>query len=114
MVKTLDIDLTFANNGEEAVALFQSLQPDMIFMDISMPILDGKEATRAIRKIEADQGGHVPIVALTAHALTGDETAFLSVGLDGYLTKPLRKNLIFDTISQHCPEDVKPPIPDTT
>jgi signal transduction histidine kinase/ActR/RegA family two-component response regulator len=98
MVKDIGIDLHVANNGEEAVALFQKVAPDLIFMDISMPRMDGKEATRAIRKIERDDGGHVPIVALTAHAMAGDEKEILAEGLDHYLTKPLKKEDIIARI----------------
>ena len=72
MVRDVDIDLTFAGNGREAVELWQGWQPDLIFMDISMPEMDGREAARAIRSAEAGRGGHVPIVALTAHAMEGD------------------------------------------
>jgi len=67
MVQALDIDLQFAENGEEAVQLFQSFTPDVIFMDISMPGMDGKEATQAIRVLESGES-HVPIIAMTAHA----------------------------------------------
>ncbi|MGB3244947.1 MAG: ATP-binding protein [Sulfitobacter sp.] len=91
MIKDLDVDLKFASNGQEAVTLFQDSAPDIIFMDISMPILDGKEATKAIRALEEGSGFHVPIVALTAHAMTGDDAGILAAGLDHYLTKPLRK-----------------------
>ncbi len=73
MVRDLEIDLVFANNGREAVELFRTFRPDLIFMDISMPEMDGREAARAIRALEADLGGHVPIVALTAHAMDGDD-----------------------------------------
>ena len=82
MVKDADIELKFATNGVEAVELFQSFAPDMIFVDISMPIMDGKEATIEIRKIEADAGGHIPIVALTAHAMDGDDQGILASGID--------------------------------
>ena len=109
MVKDLDINLRFANNGIEAVEAFRDFQPDLIFMDISMPKMDGKQATGEIRRIEQDQGGHVPIVALTAHAMSGDAEEILAAGLDFYLTKPLRKPLILDRISQHVPENAAPP-----
>ncbi|AWZ20052.1 sensor histidine kinase/response regulator [Roseovarius sp. TM1035] len=109
MVKGLDIELTFAENGQEAVDLFQSLAPDVIFMDISMPEMDGKEATRAIRAIEAQSGRHVPIVAMTAHAMTGDDAEILAAGLDHYLTKPLRKEMIHQHIRAACPKSVRSP-----
>ncbi len=105
MVKDLNIELKFANNGVEAVALYQSFEPDLIFMDISMPEMDGKEATGEIRKLEALTGHHVPIVALTAHAMTGDSDGILAAGLDHYLTKPLRKAVILERILQHVSEE---------
>lgn len=104
MVKDLNIELQFANNGVEAVALYQSFEPDLVFMDISMPEMDGKEATGEIRKLEALTGRHVPIVALTAHAMTGDSDGILAAGLDHYLTKPLRKAVILERILQHVSE----------
>ncbi|MDT8327785.1 MAG: response regulator [Roseovarius sp.] len=109
MVKTLDIDLKFAENGHEALAFFQSFKPDIVFMDISMPGMDGKEATQHIRQIEAATGGHVPIVAMTAHAMEGDESGILAAGLDHYMTKPLRKDTIIGHVIDACPPDVRPP-----
>jgi signal transduction histidine kinase/CheY-like chemotaxis protein len=111
MVKTLNIDIQFANNGIEAVAAFTEFQPDMIFMDISMPKMDGKEATGEIRKLETTLGGHVPIIALTAHAMDGDSDGILAAGLDHYMTKPLRKTAIHDRILKHCPDDVQSIMP---
>ena len=108
MVKDLDIDLTFAGNGREAVELWQSVNPDMIFMDISMPLMDGREAARAIRAAEAGSGRHVPIVALTAHALDGDADDILAAGIDRYMTKPLRRNAIFNAIAECLPPDAIP------
>jgi signal transduction histidine kinase/CheY-like chemotaxis protein len=113
MVKDLDIELRFANNGIEAVEAFKAFAPDLVFMDISMPMMDGKEATVEIRKIEADTGGHVPIVALTAHAMTGDSDAILAAGLDHYLTKPLRKALIHEKLHAFAPADALPLTPAT-
>ncbi|MEY8830436.1 response regulator [Sedimentitalea sp. XS_ASV28] len=110
MVKGLNIDLQFANNGAEAVAAFSDFAPDMIFMDISMPGMDGKEATQEIRKLERTSGGHVPIIALTAHAMDGDADGILSSGLDHYMTKPLRKAAIQEQVEKHCPGDAQPPV----
>ncbi|WP_158965168.1 response regulator [Chachezhania sediminis] len=112
MVKDLDIELTFAGNGAEAVEKFASFAPDIVFMDISMPGMDGKEATCRIRALEAQAGtgAHVPIVAVTAHAMEGDARSILDAGLDEYLTKPLRKAQILDRIAGSCPADARAPI----
>jgi CheY-like chemotaxis protein len=106
-VQDTGIDLTFANNGREAVELFQSLDPDMIFMDISMPEMDGREASKAIRALEVATGGHIPIVALTAHAMDGDDADILAAGIDHYMTKPLRKAAIVEVLVEHCPADAR-------
>ena len=82
--------LRFADNGIEAVRAYREQRPDLIFMDISMPHMDGREATREIRALEAG-GPRVPIIAVTAHAMTGDREGVIEAGLDDYLTKPLRK-----------------------
>jgi len=113
MLTGLDIELQFAQNGREAVEVFHSFRPDMIFMDISMPEMDGKEATRTIRAAE-DPGAHVPIVAMTAHAMQGDEAEILAAGLDHYLTKPLRKADIIARIIAACPPDARAPEPAAT
>ncbi len=112
MVKDLEIDLRFANNGREAVEAYREFRPDMIFMDISMPEMDGKEATRAIREIEKETGDHVPIVALTAHAMEGDGQEIMAAGLDHYLTKPLRKAAIIGKIEELRPEGAMPVLPE--
>ena len=109
MVKTLDIDLKFANNGEEAVALYKEYQPDIIFMDISMPKMDGKQACKAIRDYEHHSKKEpIPIVALTAHAINGDKDDILAVGMNRYLTKPLKKDEIMGAISDYAPDRVFP------
>ena len=98
MLKNLDIDLAFANNGIEVVSLYQSFDPDIIFMDISMPKKDGKEATRDIRALEKTNQKRIPIIAMTAHAMAGDQETILQAGLDHYLTKPLKKALVVEHI----------------
>ena len=108
MVKELNIELKFASNGLEAVEAFRTFAPDLIFMDISMPKMDGKEATAEIRKLEAGTGNHVPVVALTAHAMAGDAEGILAAGLDHYLTKPLRKALIHEKIRDCAPPGTNP------
>ena len=111
MVKDLDIDLVFACNGAEAVEKFEEFRPDLIFMDISMPEIDGKEATMKIRALEQAQGlSRVPIVALTAHAMEGDDQEILEAGLDHYLTKPLRRPAIFSMIDTSAPPEARPPL----
>ena len=112
MTKDLDIDLVFAANGREAVELFKSFQPDMIFMDISMPEMDGRDAARAIRRLEAGSNAHVPIVALTAHAMAGDAAGILAAGIDHYLTKPLRRAAITERIVALRPANVRPVMPE--
>ena len=112
MVKDIDIELTFANNGREAVELYQSFMPDMIFMDISMPEMDGREAAQAIRTLESGGKWHVPIVALTAHALEGDSDSIFAAGIDRYMTKPLRKSAITGALVEFCPTDARPILPE--
>ncbi len=107
MVRGLDIELQLANNGLEAVAAFQAAPPDLIFMDISMPEMDGREAARALRVLEAGQR-HTPIIAVTAHAMDGDNESILAAGIDFYMTKPLRKDAILSALIDHCPVDARP------
>lgn len=108
MVKALNIKLEFAANGEEAVELYQSFKPDLVFMDISMPRIDGKQATQKIREIEAHTGVHIPIVAMTAHAMPDDDKSILQAGLDHYLTKPLRRALIEEHVTLAQPTGTAP------
>jgi signal transduction histidine kinase/CheY-like chemotaxis protein/ligand-binding sensor domain-containing protein len=78
-----------ASNGREAVELVKEWEPDLVLMDVQMPEMDGLTATRIIRQAERE-GKHVPIVALTAHAMRGDSDRCLEDGMDGYLSKPIQ------------------------
>lgn len=88
------------NNGREALERSQVEEFDLILMDIQMPEMDGLEATAAIRGAEASTGKHVPIVAMTAHAMKGDKEKCLSAGMDGYLSKPIRIEELKLTMSE--------------
>lgn len=76
-----------AGNGEEAIELTQTKLPDLILMDLSLPVLDGWQATKHLKSLQTCK--HIPIVALTAHAMTGDEDQAREVGCDGYISKPV-------------------------
>lgn len=99
-LKSLGCKIDLAENGQEAVSLFSRYQYDLIFMDCSMPVMDGYEATKQIRKQERDTH-HVPIVALTAHAMEGDKDKCLNAGMDDYLSKPLRKENLEKMLSKY-------------
>ena len=79
-------ELTEAENGEEAIAAVDRRRPDLILMDIQLPLMDGYEATRRIRTNPDLKS--VPIIAVTSYALAGDEDKALAAGCDGYVTKP--------------------------
>jgi len=112
MLKALDIDLVFAENGIEAIEAFQAARPDIFFTDISMPKMDGKEATRRIRAMEVEGDMEpCPIVAITAHAMEGDEEDILAAGIDYCLTKPLKKQKLIDHILTAQPLDAVPCLP---
>ena len=87
-----------AANGREALAAFNSREFDVVLMDVQMPDIDGFEVTARIRAREAERGGHVPIIAMTAHAMKGDRERCLASGMDDYLCKPLDANLLLALI----------------
>jgi CheY-like chemotaxis protein len=96
--------VTIANDGEEAIRLFRAQTFDMVLMDVEMPHLDGLNATQAIRDHERQAGTHIPIIAMTAHAMKGDREKCLAAGMDGYVSKPVRQKDIFEAIGQFFPE----------
>jgi len=90
--------ITVVNNGREAIAALQAEKFDMILMDVQMPEMDGLEATEKIRTREQHTGTHIPIVAMTAHALMGDRERCLAAGMDGYIAKPIHVAELFNVI----------------
>jgi len=90
--------VTVAENGQAALNACATQRFDLILMDIQMPGMDGLEATAAIRKKEISTGAHMPIIAMTAHALTGDRERCLAAGMDGYVSKPIRTAELFSAI----------------
>jgi PAS domain S-box-containing protein len=89
-----------ANNGREAVAAIEHGTFDVILMDVQMPEMGGLEATALIREHEKGTGQHLPIIAMTAHALRGDKERFLAAGMDGYVSKPARPDDLWGEIER--------------
>jgi len=96
-------------NGREAVAAAAEGGFDLVLMDVQMPEMDGWEATAAIRKTEAVNGGHVPIIAVTAHAMKTDREACLVAGMDGYLSKPINSKELFALLDSLSSAAIIPP-----
>jgi CheY-like chemotaxis protein len=111
MLRTLGVDVDPAADGEEAVRAAAAKRYDLIFMDLHMPVLDGFGATRAIRAQEADEV-RTPIVALTASVLESDRRRAFELGMDGYLTKPVLRDILARTLYraiEHTSGDVPTP-----
>jgi two-component system, sensor histidine kinase and response regulator len=90
-----------AANGKEAMTAWLNQPFDLILMDMQMPEMDGFQATSAIRRVEAASNSHIPIIAVTAHAMAGDRERCLTAGMDDYLSKPLRKGDLLEIIARH-------------
>jgi PAS domain S-box-containing protein len=103
------------SNGREALAAVGLENFDVILMDVQMPEMDGFEATRAIRLQEMGTGRHVPILAMTAHALKGDRERCLEAGMDGYVAKPIKPQELYDAIERLVPRgaEVEPEVAGT-
>lgn len=91
-------DVLLAINGQEAVDIAREHQPDMIFMDLSMPVMDGSEATRILKADPATAG--ICIIMLTAHAMTGDRELAMATGCDRYLAKPLDPKTLLAVVEE--------------
>ncbi len=106
MLQKMGHEVLVAADGKEAMDKFQKEEFDLIFMDGNMPVMDGLEATRKIREIEAQQSSKqnkldsIPIIALTANAMKGDRERFLEAGMDEFLTKPFKKKDLSEILEQ--------------
>ena len=92
--------VVLAVNGREALEALERESVDLVLMDVQMPEMDGLEAMAAIREKEKTSGGHIPIIALTAHAMKGDREKCLAAGADDYLTKPIQTAALFETVDR--------------
>ena len=98
-----------ATNGREACEAFHRQSYDVILMDVQMPEMTGIEATAAIREAERGTGRHIPIIAMTAHAMKGDRERFLASGMDGYISKPILLKELTDALAKIAPSAYAPP-----
>ncbi len=97
------MDVTVASNGKEAVDLVKEGRFDLVFMDIQMPVMDGITAAREIRALKDPVKKHIPIVAMTAHALTGDREKSLAAGMNHHITKPIQPAELYAALVSYIP-----------
>jgi two-component system, cell cycle response regulator DivK len=101
LLTSFDYELIEAVDGEEGVTMAQSHHPDLILMDIQLPLLDGYEATRRIKADPALR--HIPIIVITSYALSGDETKARAAGCDAYVAKPYSPRALLAMIREYAP-----------
>lgn len=94
-----DYEIHTATDGAQGVAEAERIMPDVILMDLSLPVMDGWAATRALKADAALQ--HIPVIVLTAHAMHGDEEKARACGCDDYLTKPVDEDLLFEKLARY-------------
>jgi CheY-like chemotaxis protein len=102
-----------ANNGREAIEILDAAAPagfDCALMDVQMPEMNGFECTALIREREGHTGAHLPIVAMTAHAMKGDEARCLAAGMDSYLSKPIQPDELFEIVERFLSGARLPPV----
>lgn len=103
MLEKVGHGVVVANNGKEALEVLARESFDLILMDVQMPLLDGLETTRLIREEERETTRHLPIIAMTAHAMKGDREQCLAAGMDDYLAKPINTSELYALIEKHVP-----------
>jgi two-component system sensor histidine kinase/response regulator len=97
--------VVIAGNGKDALAALQRETPDLVLMDLQMPEMDGLEAAAAIRSDEIGTNRHIPIIAMTAHAMSTDRDRCLAAGMDGYISKPIRARDLLNLIEHTMAAD---------
>jgi PAS domain S-box-containing protein len=107
ILEKLGWKVTIANNGQEVLDILNGNTFDVILMDDSMPVLTGVETTQVIRREEKQTGQHVPIIAMTANAMAGDREKYLATGMDGYVSKPINRNLLYEEIANLVSQRLK-------
>ena len=100
MLKKWGHEVAIVENGQQAIQSLRNDSFDVVLMDVQMPIMDGIEATRRIRELEVLTNSHIPIVAMTAHAMKGDRDRCLQAGMDTYVAKPFRKRELYMALKQ--------------
>ena len=100
-LKKLVHEIAIANNGQEALDLMATTDFDIVLMDIQMPVMDGLEASMRIRKAEKNGQTQIPIVAITANALHGDRESCLAAGMNDYISKPFKLEVLLEKMKQH-------------
>ena len=100
-------EVILAANGAEALSKWKAGAFDLIFMDVQMPEMDGFEATRQIRLQEKTTASHIPIIAMTAHAMTGDRERCLEAGMDDYISKPISSKNIERVVASYSGAQAK-------
>ena len=103
LLKKLRHRTVIAANGRAAISALKKQAFDLVLMDIQMPVMGGLEAASAIRAEEMRIGGHIPIVAMTAHAMSGDRDRAIQAGMDDYISKPIRFEDLRRAIQRHAP-----------
>jgi CheY-like chemotaxis protein len=92
--------VTVVDNGRQALDSIASGEYDLVLMDVQMPEMSGVDATRELRRREAASQSHLPVIAMTAHAMKGDAEKFLEVGMDDYVSKPVEPHLLYACIDR--------------
>ena len=110
LFKNTNIHIIEAEDGRDAISAAEQNPPDIILMDISMPVLDGYEATKQLKQSAALK--HIPVIALTARAMTQEKEKIMSAGFDGYLTKPVKRAELFEELSRFISYAVKEKMPE--
>jgi signal transduction histidine kinase/CheY-like chemotaxis protein/ligand-binding sensor domain-containing protein/HPt (histidine-containing phosphotransfer) domain-containing protein len=101
LLENMGHTVTLASNGKEALDILARQQFDLVFMDVQMPEMDGLEATAAIRTREKQSGTHIPVVAMTAHAMKGDRERCIAAGMNDYISKPISQQQLLEAVRRN-------------